>query len=81
MHPLTLVYRRSDATLINGLGRWSGDPTSELAVINVTPGKRYDCPVSVLLTRDPDPYCTGIGSASSACRVTPTTPSRSTAIR
>nr|AXY79772.1 laccase [Lignosus rhinocerotis] len=32
---------RPDATLINGLGRWSGNPTSELAVIKVTPGKRY----------------------------------------
>ncbi|KAI8985653.1 hypothetical protein BD414DRAFT_417045 [Trametes punicea] len=31
----------SDTTLINGLGRWAGDPTSELAVINVEHGKRY----------------------------------------
>nr|UYM28067.1 laccase 3 [Trametes polyzona] len=29
------------ATLINGLGRWSGNATSELAVINVQHGKRY----------------------------------------
>ncbi|KAI0730508.1 laccase C [Earliella scabrosa] len=33
--------RRPDSTLINGLGRYFGNPTSELAVINVTPGKRY----------------------------------------
>nr|AAW28937.1 laccase B [Trametes sp. 420] len=39
--PLAGAVPRSDATLINGLGRWSGDPTSELAAINVTPGKRY----------------------------------------
>ena len=32
--------RRPDSTLINGLGRYFGNPTSELAVINVTPGKR-----------------------------------------
>ncbi|KAI0676138.1 TvLac7 [Trametes maxima] len=31
----------SDSTLINGLGRWAGNPTSELAVINVEHGKRY----------------------------------------
>ena len=31
----------SDATLINGLGRYSGGPNSTLAVINVSPGKRY----------------------------------------
>ncbi|KAJ7599548.1 laccase lcc6 [Mycena floridula] len=31
----------SDATLINGLGRYSGGPTSSLAVITVIPGKRY----------------------------------------
>ncbi|KAJ6585758.1 yellow laccase [Mycena capillaripes] len=29
------------STLINGLGRYAGGPTSELAVINVTPGLRY----------------------------------------
>ncbi|KAH9893587.1 TvLac6 [Cubamyces lactineus] len=32
---------KSDTTLINGLGRWAGNPTSELAVITVTQGKRY----------------------------------------
>ena len=37
---LNYVNRRSDVTLINGLGRWFGNPTSELAVINVTQGKR-----------------------------------------
>ncbi|KAI9572538.1 laccase [Boletus coccyginus] len=31
----------SDATLINGLGRYRGGPESELAVINVEYGKRY----------------------------------------
>ncbi|EMD37148.1 laccase [Gelatoporia subvermispora B] len=29
------------STLINGLGRFSGDPTSELAVVSVEYGKRY----------------------------------------
>ncbi|THH16945.1 hypothetical protein EW146_g3773 [Bondarzewia mesenterica] len=31
----------SDATLINGLGRYVGGPASPLAVVNVTHGKRY----------------------------------------
>ncbi|THH15076.1 hypothetical protein EW146_g5344 [Bondarzewia mesenterica] len=31
----------SDATLINGLGRYAGGPGSDLAVVNVTSGKRY----------------------------------------
>nr|WBQ85209.1 laccase [Flammulina velutipes var. lupinicola] len=31
----------ADAILINGLGRWASDPTSELAVINVEYGVRY----------------------------------------
>ncbi|SJK99491.1 related to Laccase-4 [Armillaria ostoyae] len=30
-----------DSTLINGLGRWSKNPTSDLAVITVEQGKRY----------------------------------------
>ena len=30
-----------DSTLINGLGRYQGGPTSELAVVNVEYGKRY----------------------------------------
>ncbi|KAI9431522.1 laccase C [Lactarius indigo] len=30
-----------NATLINGLGRYSGGPESDLAVVNVTQGKRY----------------------------------------
>ena len=34
------VCRASDSTLINGLGRWFANPTSELAVIKVTHGKR-----------------------------------------
>ncbi|KAI0294023.1 laccase C [Multifurca ochricompacta] len=29
------------ATLINGVGRYSGGPTEDLAVVNVTAGKRY----------------------------------------
>ncbi|KAK0462398.1 laccase lcc5 [Desarmillaria tabescens] len=42
-HALTKTLREptSDATLINGLGRWSGDPTTELAVIPVKQGTRY----------------------------------------
>ncbi|KJA22015.1 multicopper oxidase [Hypholoma sublateritium FD-334 SS-4] len=32
---------QSDATLINGLGRYAGDLTAPLAVITVTPNKRY----------------------------------------
>ncbi|EEB90209.1 hypothetical protein MPER_11614 [Moniliophthora perniciosa FA553] len=36
-----IVFGTPDATLVNGLGRWSqGDATSELAVITVTQGKR-----------------------------------------
>ncbi|KAJ7598438.1 laccase [Mycena floridula] len=31
----------ADATLINGLGRYNGGPTTALAVITVTQGKRY----------------------------------------
>ncbi|KAK0494066.1 laccase [Armillaria luteobubalina] len=30
-----------DSTLINGLGRWSKNPTSDLAVITIEQGKRY----------------------------------------
>jgi hypothetical protein len=30
-----------DSTLINGLGRYPGGPLSDLAVINVSHGKRY----------------------------------------
>lgn len=29
------------SVLINGLGRYSGGPSSDLAIINVTQGKRY----------------------------------------
>ncbi|RPD57213.1 laccase C [Lentinus tigrinus ALCF2SS1-7] len=38
---ITLAEWISDITLINGLGRWHGNPTSKLAIINVTHGKRY----------------------------------------
>ena len=39
--PLTpLLISSPDSTLINGLGRYSGDPTSSLAVVNVTEGQR-----------------------------------------
>ena len=31
----------SNSTLINGLGRFAGGPSSPLAVVNVSPGKRY----------------------------------------
>ncbi|KIY71462.1 multicopper oxidase [Cylindrobasidium torrendii FP15055 ss-10] len=37
----TLTFPTPDSTLINGLGRWSDDPTSDLAVIEVTSGSRY----------------------------------------
>ena len=30
-----------DATLINGMGRYSSDPTADLAVFNVTQGQNY----------------------------------------
>ncbi|PIL30421.1 transporter [Ganoderma sinense ZZ0214-1] len=32
---------KADSTLINGMGRWYGNPTAELAVVKVTQGKRY----------------------------------------
>ncbi len=35
------VPPKSDATLINGLGRYSGDLTAPLSVISVTASKRY----------------------------------------
>ena len=31
----------ANSTLINGLGRYSGGPSSPLAVVNVRPNKRY----------------------------------------
>ena len=31
----------ANSTLINGLGRFAGGPNSPLAVVNVSPGKRY----------------------------------------
>nr|BAE80732.1 laccase 2 [Flammulina velutipes] len=37
----TLAFPTPDSTLINGLGRWAEDPTSDLAVINVEAGVRY----------------------------------------
>ncbi|KAK0204374.1 laccase [Desarmillaria ectypa] len=36
-----LKFPTPDSTLINGLGRWSKDPTSDLAIITVEQGKRY----------------------------------------
>ncbi|KAG7444704.1 laccase lcc5 [Guyanagaster necrorhizus] len=36
-----ISFPTPDSTLINGLGRWSKDPTSDLAVITVEQGKRY----------------------------------------
>ncbi|XP_006460587.1 laccase-12 [Agaricus bisporus var. bisporus H97] len=34
-------FPAEEATLINGLGRYSGGPTSPLAIVNVEAGKRY----------------------------------------
>ncbi|OJT13485.1 Laccase-3 [Trametes pubescens] len=39
--PLLPPAAVSDSTLINGLGRWPGNPTADLAVIEVEHGKRY----------------------------------------
>ncbi|KAK0200634.1 laccase lcc5 [Desarmillaria ectypa] len=36
-----LGFPTPDAILFNGLGRWSGNPTSDLAIVNVTKGTRY----------------------------------------
>ncbi|KAG7443731.1 laccase [Guyanagaster necrorhizus] len=36
-----LTFPTPDAILINGVGRWSEDPTHDLAVVNVTQGTRY----------------------------------------
>ncbi|KAK0200606.1 laccase lcc5 [Desarmillaria ectypa] len=36
-----LGFPTPDATLINGIGRWSGDPTHALAIVNVARGTRY----------------------------------------
>ena len=33
--------QRPDSTLINGKGRYAGDPTAALAVVNVKQGLRY----------------------------------------
>ncbi|KAF5390698.1 hypothetical protein D9757_002571 [Collybiopsis confluens] len=37
----TLLFPAADATLINGLGRYSGGNATDLAVISVTQGQRY----------------------------------------
>ncbi|EIN05334.1 laccase [Punctularia strigosozonata HHB-11173 SS5] len=37
----TIAVGVADSTLINGLGRYAGGPSSDLAVISVTSGKRY----------------------------------------
>ena len=39
--PAAGITPTPDSVLINGLGRYSGGPNSTLAVINVSPGKRY----------------------------------------
>ncbi|KAG5722008.1 Laccase-1 [Termitomyces sp. T112] len=39
--PAAGIVPTSDSTLINGLGRYAGGPTSPLAVINVVRGQRY----------------------------------------
>ncbi|KAK0454222.1 laccase lcc5 [Desarmillaria tabescens] len=36
-----LTFPTPDSTLINGLGRWSGNATSDLAVVKVKKGTRY----------------------------------------
>lgn len=36
-----LSFSTPDSTLINGLGRYSGNPTSSLSVVNVTQGTRF----------------------------------------
>ncbi|KAK0451157.1 laccase lcc5, partial [Desarmillaria tabescens] len=38
---VTQTFPTPDATLINGLGRWSKDPSHDLAVVKVTKGTRY----------------------------------------
>ncbi|KAG6872384.1 hypothetical protein C0995_010136 [Termitomyces sp. Mi166 len=38
---ITLADWTPDSTLINGLGRYAGGPTSSLAVVNVVHGKKY----------------------------------------
>ena len=35
------TYSTADSTLINGLGRYAGGPTSQLSVITVNKGSRY----------------------------------------
>ena len=37
----TILAPTPDSVLINGLGRYVGGPSSDLAVINVTEGSRY----------------------------------------
>jgi iron transport multicopper oxidase len=39
--PSAGLIPKAASTLINGLGRFAGGPTSDLAVISVVPGKRY----------------------------------------
>ncbi|KAG2056214.1 laccase [Suillus hirtellus] len=40
-HKLLHTIPAANSTLINGLGRYAGGPQSDLAVINITRGKRY----------------------------------------
>jgi Multicopper oxidase len=39
--PAAGFFPNANSTLINGLGRYPTGPTSPLAVVNVTQGKRY----------------------------------------
>ena len=39
--PQSPLVPEANSTLINGLGRYAGGPNSSLAIVNVSPGKRY----------------------------------------
>lgn len=41
LYLMTTYLSRIDSNLINGKGRWSNEPTADLAVITVKQGKRY----------------------------------------
>jgi FtsP/CotA-like multicopper oxidase with cupredoxin domain len=47
------VIEMSDATLINGIGRYAGGPKIDLAVVNVQPGRRYRFRL-ISMSCDPD---------------------------
>ena len=75
-----MQFRAGDAnsTLINGLGRSVATPTADLAVVNVTQGKR--CVDNNIHTGfSVDILGTATGSAWCLCRATPTSLSALTA--